>query len=132
MAHGFVMDNLPPKSQRTYSTAEQWTGEWWENPTTKKQSKIYCKQLTCNNVPGGGSTGYPHGVSDIDAQGYFNAHGFIRAKNGTIYGFPRADVIGNTSVCIDKLTNTEIFILSRWENTLIDLIVVIYYTKATE
>lgn len=29
MAHGFVMDNLPSKSQRTYSTTEQWTGEYW-------------------------------------------------------------------------------------------------------
>ena len=29
MAHGFVMDNLPSKSQRTYSTTKQWTGEYW-------------------------------------------------------------------------------------------------------
>ena len=122
MSNAFAMASLPPKSQRTYNTTEQWTGEYWENPTTKKQSKIYCKQLTCNNVPGNGSTSYPHGVLDIDAQNYFDARGFVRAKDGTIYGFPRADVIGNTSVCIDRLTNTEIFILSRWENTVIDAV----------
>ena len=29
MAHGFVMDNWPSKSQRTYSTTEQWTGDYW-------------------------------------------------------------------------------------------------------
>lgn len=29
MAHGFVMDNWPSKSQRTYSTTKQWTGEYW-------------------------------------------------------------------------------------------------------
>lgn len=29
MSNAFAMATLPPKSQRTYSTTKQWTGEYW-------------------------------------------------------------------------------------------------------
>lgn len=43
MAHGFVMDNLPSKSQRTYSTEEQWTGDYVDFGDGPE--KVYCKMV---------------------------------------------------------------------------------------
>lgn len=47
MAHGFVMDNLPSKSQRTYSTTEQWTGEYDDDGR-----KIYRKVIKGTTAAG--------------------------------------------------------------------------------
>lgn len=43
MGNAFAMASLPPKSQRTYSTEEQWTGEYWIDG-----KKIYRKTIVQN------------------------------------------------------------------------------------
>ena len=43
MSNAFAMATLPPKSQRTYSTEEQWTGEYWIDG-----KKIYRKTIVQN------------------------------------------------------------------------------------
>lgn len=53
MAHGFVMDNLPSKSQRTYSTTEQWTGEYDDDGR-----KIYRKVIKGTTAAGSETNKY--------------------------------------------------------------------------
>lgn len=58
MGNVFAMANLPPKSQRTYSTTEQWTGEYWVDG-----KKIYRKYLS---IPiEAATTTAPHLIDNI-------------------------------------------------------------------
>ena len=114
------------------SQDEQWTGWYWENPSTQKRSKIYCKQIVCNNLAVNGSKSYPHNIQDIDVNGYIDVRGVITSPNGWTYAFPRADVVGNTSVCVDVVSETDVYIIARWPGATIHATLTLYYTKLSD
>lgn len=114
------------------SQDEQWTGWYWEDPTTNAKSKIYCKQIICNVIGGEGAYPFAHGISNLNINGYINFHGYVHEGQYT-RGFPRADVVANISICIDRIDETNVYILSRWESaTTLIVILTIYYTKLSD
>lgn len=123
MAHGFVMDNLPPKSQRTYSTTEQWTGEYWVDG-----KKIYRRVLTGN---GNGSTQVNVSVENIDTMTEIS--GLIADVADTNPGLP-INAYGNSNLYAFTFfspgSNRITMSVNGWKIYKYNLLV--KYTKATE
>lgn len=123
MAHGFVMDNLPSKSQRTYSTEEQWTGEYWIDG-----KKIYRKVLTGN---GNGSTSLNFSAESVDTM--IEISGLISDSADTNPGLP-INAYGNSDLYaftfFSRGSNRINMSVYGWKIYKYNLLV--KYTKATE
>lgn len=123
MAHGFVMDNLPSKSQRTYSTEEQWTGEYWIDG-----KKIYRKVLTGN---GNGSTSLNFSAESVDTM--IEISGLISDSADTNPGLP-INAYGNSNLYaftfFSRGSNRITMSVNGWKIYKYNLLV--KYTKATE
>ena len=93
MGNAFAMAALPPKSQRTYSAAEQWTGEWWEDPESGKNYKIYRKLW----VTGALSPGDTVITQDADIKQPIDYGGTVFLQRGDTWPFPTSYIKGNTN-----------------------------------
>lgn len=136
MAHGFVMDNLPSKSQRTYSTTEQWTGEYDDDGR-----KIYRKVIKGTTAAGSETSKYfavgaqvenyimYWAISDSDSASGI-AQFIYPSPTGTSGGGGRV-IIGYTHT---NAYNPDSILLStgndREKNKPVKIYV--FYTKATE
>lgn len=100
-AHSVTSAVYDPESGQTldevihpaYSTAEQWTGEWWEDPESGKQHKIYCKVWVTGALPPGN-----HAITqDADIRQPIGYGGTLFLQRGDTWPFPQAFVQGTTN-----------------------------------
>lgn len=123
MGNAFTMAALPPKSQRTYSTTEQWTGEYWVDG-----KKIYRRVLTGN---GNGSTQVNVSVENIDTMTEIS--GLISDTADTNPGLP-INAYGNSNLYaftfFSRGSNRITMSVNGWKIYKYNLLV--KYTKATE
>lgn len=134
MAHGFVMDNLPSKNQRTYSTTEQWTGGYDDDGR-----KIYRKVIKGTTAAGSETNKYFAVGAHVEnyimywaiSKGATGSSGIAQfiypSSTGTsgriIIGFPHTNAYNPDSI----LLTTE---NTREKNKPVKIYV--FYTKTTE
>lgn len=111
-----------------YSSAEQWTGEYWEDG-----KKIYTKVLF-PIVPANGEVNYSHGVSNIGDYRTFDYSNSYFQNKSTKQSFPISVYVGSTAWCFPySITDSQVQVrfgsdfVSGWK-----LVVTIKYTKTTD
>lgn len=120
MAHGFVMDNLPSKNQRTYSTEEQWTGDYWIDG-----KKIY-RKIIIDQSPSKTQHTIPINTT-IDT--LVDLRGIVHLNSGSTVPIPyNQDANYFTLFLVDG--NEGVSVIGTFDP--LSIVVFLEYTKTTE
>lgn len=97
MSNAFVTVSLPSKNQRTYSTEEQWTGEYYIGKDSVKR-KVYSR-IVYDNAPSASAHKIDLGIKIVDVIA-FACFSKISYSNGQFYTIPVPYTLSSTQVAI--------------------------------
>lgn len=123
MGNVFAMANLPPKSQRTYSTTEQWTGEYWIDG-----KKIYQKVMSTSDLSTTENNIIPIGVT---INNLVRLSGVATLDNGNIIPIPYVTLRNeNYESLLVQAGKESVIVTGNME--IAEIKIFIEYTKTTE